>query len=155
MWVEDSGGVQTAGFVEGCLSCTQSLGNVDDYATGKLPVNRRQTLHTLHAQGVKRGFSADTTARGCIKVPLQAIKVDGHAGLEFDANRIIARAGFHDGEVICGAQDALREQKTDGEVLVVAGRAHRDRDALSAPFAALFVAKANLERLLDSNPIIH
>ena len=154
MWVEGSGCMQTTGLVEGFLSCPQPLGNTDDGAAGELPANGRQTFYTLHAQGIKRGFSADTTARGCIEVPLQAIEVDGNAGLEFDANRIIAIAGFHDGQVIRRAQDALREQKPDGQVLVVAGCAHRDRDALSMPLAALFIAKTNLQRLLDRNPII-
>jgi hypothetical protein len=85
MWVEGSGCMQTTGLVEGFLSCPQPLGNTDDGAAGELPANGRQTFYTLHAQGIKRGFSADTTARGCIEVPLQAIEVDGNAGLEFDA----------------------------------------------------------------------
>ena len=85
---------------------------------------------------------------------LQAVEIDVDAGLEFDTDRVIAPAGLHNRYIRGGTDNSLAEQEARREVAVVPGRAHRYRYALRAPLTFLFEAETDLERLLDSYPVV-
>ena len=69
-------------------------------------------------------------------MPLQAIQIDRNVIGEFDAHHvdqaILGRGtARRDGDdIVVPCNDAFGEQKADGELVVVAGRTHRDRNAL-------------------------
>ena len=84
----------------------------------------------------------------------QSFEVDIDVVFEFDADRVVALAGLHDSNVSRGSDDLFGIQEADSQLLVVTGRTHRNRHGLRQSFAGLLKAKPNLERLLDSDPVV-
>ena len=87
-------------------------------------------------------------------MPLQAVEVDVNAILELHANGVVAIAGLDDGDIVRRSNYGLREQKPRSKVLVVARRAHRDRNASRSPLTGVFKAETNLQRLLDGYAVL-
>src|SRR5690606_13319592 len=102
---------------------------------------------------------AHAAAGGRVEMALEAVEIDLHARRELDPDDVDeavrrGRAARADGgDVVGGADDAFGVQEADGELDVLAGRAHRDGDALLAMLAACEVAEADLEGLLRRNDV--
>ena len=94
-------------------------------------------------------------------MPLQAIEINNHPGLEFDPYDIdiaaVRRgwsAGFHQCDVRVLMNDGFRVQKAGGKFGVIPGRTHRDRDVVFRSTIGRLVAEPNLQGLFDGNPIV-
>src|SRR5690606_35811601 len=108
---------------------------VPQRAAGDRESGSMQIEAALHPHGLERGLAADAAAGGCVEMPLEAVEVDVHARCELDPDDVDqavrrGRAAWaYGGDVVLGADDALGVQEADGELEVLAGRAHRDGDA--------------------------
>ncbi len=159
--VEESRRVQAAGLLEHGLIGAQGLGQP---AEDRLPdgeVRRGDIESSLHGDGIERGFAANAAARRSVEMALEPVEVDADAGSELDADDVdqaIRRrrpARPRECDVRRMPDDAFGEQKSDGELLVVARGAHRDRDtALDAPAALAVQLQADFQRLLGRDHII-
>src|SRR2546423_6118288 len=85
-------------------------------------------------------------------MPLEARQIDRRPRCDNDANRV-APAGEHIDDPIARSNQTFREEKADRELVVVAGRAHRDRDRVESGQTLTLPLKANLQRLLDREDV--
>ncbi len=103
--------------------------------------------------GLQRRLAADAAARGRIEVTLEATQVHLDARLQLDAHHI-ATAPVLDRRHLFGVvDDPLGEQESDGQLVVVAGSAHRDRDTPADPAALVIAGQADLQRLLHGQVV--
>ncbi len=93
-------------------------------------------------------------------MPLETLEVDRHTRRELHAHDVdepVRRwlCARHDGlHVGMRVDDPFGEQEADGQVLVAAGRAHRDRDfLLGAATVRARVADPDAERLLGRDDV--
>ena len=92
---------------------------------------------------------------------LEALEIEGDGVGEIDADSVgLALVGFADSTVtdledlIVGFDDALGEEKSDGEFGVVAGRSHRDGDGVVDSAAPDRIADADLEGLFNGEEVL-
>ena len=137
-----------------------AAGKPTERRAGHPKIHGADVVLTLHGHGVDRGLAADAAARRHVEISLEALEVDRDAGSQLDAHDVDQAIGGalparHDTlHVAARADDAFGEQESDGEILVVPRRAHRDRNGLlGAAAVAPRVAQANLERLLGGDEI--
>jgi hypothetical protein len=86
-------------------------------------------------------------------VSLQALEVRRYGILQFDAYRVVPSARLYHGHLITRPYDALAEEKTECQILVIARGAHRNRHAACMPLTVVVESETNLERFLDSDPV--
>ena len=115
-------------------------------------------LHRLrgrrNAEGLDRSFAADTAARGRIEMAIEFARVDPRAFPQRDANDVRRRPMPHGLDLAGAVKQSLREQKTYGQIAVIAGRPHRDRDILLTRLAVDDPRGADLQRLLDDHDVV-
>ncbi len=97
---------------------------------------------------LERCAAADAAARRGVEVPLQPIQVHRDARLQLDADHVARSPVLHMLHLVGGLDDPLGEQEPDGQLAVVAGRAHRHRDPAADATAVLIAGQADLQRLL-------
>src|SRR5207249_10634210 len=94
----------------------------------------------LHGDRFQCSLPADTAGRARVEAPPDAFGVEGG---RIDLDRVRGEIGRRRGPL--GTQ-ALGQAEAEGELLVVAGRAHGDRHRLAGD--------PDLERLLDRNLVV-
>ena len=82
-------------------------------------------------------------------MPLQPRQVHLDARPQLDADHVARAPVLDRRHLVGGLEDPLGEQEPDGQLGVMAGRAHRHRDPAADPPAALVAGQADLQRLLD------
>lgn len=87
---------------------------------------------------------------------LQPAEVDGDIGFQFDAHDIVIAAircrrpaGLYGCDVARSLNDRFREQESRGKLVVIAWRAHCDRNTARSPAVSRRVAQPDLERFLN------
>ena len=150
--IEESRRVKAAGPIEPGLGRPQ---RVRQLAKDKR-IERRPTLfrprRQRHANRLDRRLAADAAAGCGIEVPLQPTEIDGDLGPQIDADHVVV--DFVDaGDLPVSRHDSLREEETDCEFAVVAGRPHRHGDGPVLAPAVHGAAEPDFERLLDGNQI--
>ncbi len=86
-------------------------------------------------------------------MPLQPRQVHGDARPQIDADHVARPAGADARDLLPRDDDALGEQEADGQLAVVAGRAHRDRDAAVDPSPVNRAPQTDFQRLLHSQKV--
>ena len=82
-------------------------------------------------------------------MPLQPREIPGDAWPQIDARHVAPTAGPHALHLLPLGENAFGEQETDGQLEVVAGRSHGDRDGAMNSSPVDVAPQANLQRLLD------
>jgi hypothetical protein len=154
--------VQSAGLVEGLLPLAQRTRHFREHIFRERDPAIPKPLDACDSQGVKRGLAAHAATRGRIEMPLQATEIDRDVRSEINShNVVIARVGccgaaVLDALYVSGAgHDGFRVQESDRKLGVVAGGAHRDRDAGRRAPAGGFVAETDFQGLLDRDLVVN
>ena len=134
---EQSGRVQSPSLVEDVLGPAQAPGQGVEHA-------RRNLHRVLERWGVRhhvldRRLPADPTATRGVDIAAQASQVDLHPRREHHLHHVVLRLGGLDrgavpngGDLLGVLDHALGDQKAPGQLLVVPGGAHDDRERYAA-----------------------
>src|SRR5688572_23388847 len=146
--------MQSAGLAEYVLSGTRAFGERLDQRGRHLErsIHVRRAQHALDR--LERRVSADSAARSRIEIALQARRIVRGALGQLDAHDVADRAADPAvGDVCAAADDAFAVQEPDGELDVLAGRAHGDRYRRAGP-GLTRRSDPDLERLLDHDEVL-
>ncbi len=135
--IEEPGGVEAAGALECGLA--QVVGEFGEELALDLWAGRQRRGE--HLDLLDRALAADAARRRRVEAPRAGVAEERAGHLDHVAGEVIGEPG-----VVRPVDQALAVEEPERELLVVARRAHRDRERLAVD--------ADLERLLDRDPVL-
>jgi hypothetical protein len=151
--VEEGGGVKTARLLEDVLPLAQPVGERREQGRVDLERVVQHGVLRLRPDGVDRGLAAQPARAGRVEGALEAGVGGGHPGREGDVEHVVgvealgrgARTVARREVLVAGRDHALGDEEPRGEIEVVPGGAHGDREGSPA--------HADLEGLLDGQGV--